>query len=55
MAFQTAEKEKIGSPTDAFSDVYDEMPERLRKQLEATRRHVEEHKEHYPLDRHLPF
>jgi len=54
-AFQQAENEKLGSPELAFTDVYDEMPPRLKRQLEETKQHVAKYQEHYPVDKHLPF
>lgn len=54
-AFQKAENEKLPSPTEAFLDIYAEMTPRIKKHLDQTKEHVEKYKEHYPLDKYLPF
>lgn len=48
--FQAAEKLKKPSPTHMLTDVYEEMPVHLQRQMDEMKKHVEKHKEHYPLD-----
>ncbi|XP_071490754.1 2-oxoisovalerate dehydrogenase subunit alpha, mitochondrial-like [Diadema antillarum] len=48
--FQAAEKRKKPSPSLMLTDVYEEMPPHLQNQLEEMKKHVEQYKEHYPLD-----
>ena len=48
LEFQKAEKLKKSSPSYMFTDVYDEMPVRLQKQMDDTKAHVEKYKQHYP-------
>ncbi|XP_051632429.1 2-oxoisovalerate dehydrogenase subunit alpha, mitochondrial-like isoform X3 [Manacus candei] len=48
-AFEQAEKEPKPPPHLLFSDVYREMPPRLRRQREELERHLETYGEHYPL------
>ncbi|NXI23425.1 ODBA dehydrogenase, partial [Sterrhoptilus dennistouni] len=48
-AFEQAEREPKPPPHLLFSDVYLEMPPRLRRQREELRRHLETYGEHYPL------
>ncbi|NXA16795.1 ODBA dehydrogenase, partial [Sapayoa aenigma] len=48
-AFEQAEREPKPPPHLLFSDVYLEMPPRLRKQREELERHLETYGEHYPL------
>ncbi|XP_063958742.1 2-oxoisovalerate dehydrogenase subunit alpha, mitochondrial-like [Lytechinus pictus] len=50
--FQAAEKRKKPSPTNMLTDVYEEMPDHLQKQLDEMKKHVEQYKEHYPLDQY---
>lgn len=54
MAFSEAESEKLGPYTSAYEDVYAEMTPRINKQLQNTIKHVEEHKQHYNLDKYKP-
>ena len=54
-AFERAEKKKKPSPTDLFTDVYDDVPLHLQRQMEQMKKHVTQHKEHYPLDVHQPM
>lgn len=49
-AFERAEKRLKPNPELLFTDVYDEMIPSLAKQREAMWRHVQQYKEHYPLD-----
>ncbi|XP_070578940.1 2-oxoisovalerate dehydrogenase subunit alpha, mitochondrial-like [Ptychodera flava] len=49
-AFQKAEKTLKPSPEELFKDVYDEMPENLKKQMEEMKQHVDQYTEHYPVD-----
>lgn len=51
-AFGEAEARKKPNPELMFTDVYDEMPPHLEKQLQAMKDHVAKHKEHYPLDQY---
>ncbi|XP_053824518.1 2-oxoisovalerate dehydrogenase subunit alpha, mitochondrial isoform X1 [Vidua chalybeata] len=48
-AFEQAEREPKPPPRLLFSDVYREMPPRLRRQREELERHLESYGEHYPL------
>ncbi|XP_039909977.1 2-oxoisovalerate dehydrogenase subunit alpha, mitochondrial [Hirundo rustica] len=48
-AFEQAEREPKPPPQLLFSDVYREMPPRLRQQREQLERHLETYGEHYPL------
>nr|XP_041568439.1 2-oxoisovalerate dehydrogenase subunit alpha, mitochondrial isoform X2 [Taeniopygia guttata] len=48
-AFEQAEREPKPPPRLLFSDVYREMPPRLRRQREELERHLETYGEHYPL------
>ncbi|NXQ22791.1 ODBA dehydrogenase, partial [Peucedramus taeniatus] len=48
-AFEQAEREPKPPPQFLFSDVYLEMPPRLRRQREELERHLETYGEHYPL------
>ncbi|NXD46936.1 ODBA dehydrogenase, partial [Copsychus sechellarum] len=48
-AFEQAEREPKPPPHLLFSDVYLEMPPRLRRQREELQRHLETYGEHYPL------
>ncbi|NXH61579.1 ODBA dehydrogenase, partial [Rhabdornis inornatus] len=48
-AFEQAEREPKPPPHLLFSDVYLEMPPRLRRQQEELERHLETYGEHYPL------
>ena len=45
---QVAEKRRKPSPTLMFTEVYAEMPARLRKQHEQMRAHVMKQEEYYP-------
>lgn len=49
-AFERAERRLKPRPDWLFTDVYDENPTGLQKQQEALQRHLEQYKEHYPLD-----
>uniref|UniRef100_A0A8C3MFZ2 2-oxoisovalerate dehydrogenase subunit alpha n=1 Tax=Geospiza parvula TaxID=87175 RepID=A0A8C3MFZ2_GEOPR len=48
-AFEQAEREPKPPPHLLFSDVYLEMPPRLRRQRQELQRHLETYGEHYPL------
>ncbi|XP_064258266.1 2-oxoisovalerate dehydrogenase subunit alpha, mitochondrial isoform X4 [Passer domesticus] len=48
-AFEQAEREPKPPPRLLFSDVYREMPPRLRRQRQELERHLEAYGEHYPL------
>ncbi|NXI79167.1 ODBA dehydrogenase, partial [Rhipidura dahli] len=48
-AFEQAEREPKPPPRLLFSDVYLEMPPRLRRQRAELERHLETYGEHYPL------
>ncbi|XP_071274826.1 2-oxoisovalerate dehydrogenase subunit alpha, mitochondrial isoform X4 [Agelaius tricolor] len=48
-AFEQAEREPKPPPRLLFSDVYLEMPPRLRRQRQELQRHLETYGEHYPL------
>ncbi|XP_013400822.1 2-oxoisovalerate dehydrogenase subunit alpha, mitochondrial-like isoform X2 [Lingula anatina] len=49
-AFQKAEKKKKPNPELMFSDVYDEVPLHLKRQMEEMKGHVSKYREYYPLD-----
>jgi 2-oxoisovalerate dehydrogenase E1 component alpha subunit len=51
-AFARAEAMKKPSPDLMFTDVYKEFTPHLQKQYEQMRRHVQQYKDHYPLDSH---
>ena len=48
-AFNDAEKRLKPNPELLFTDVYDEMPERLKQQMKEMKEHVTKYSEHYPL------
>ena len=54
-AFARAEKKKRPNPELLFTDVYDQMPPRIHKQMEDMKSHCTQYKEHYPLDLHEPM
>lgn len=54
-AFARAEKRKKPNPEMLFTDVYDEMPPRIQKQMESMKSHCTQYKEHYPFDDHVPM
>ncbi|XP_006813170.1 2-oxoisovalerate dehydrogenase subunit alpha, mitochondrial-like [Saccoglossus kowalevskii] len=43
-----AEKKLLPNPHEIFTDVYDELPERLKQQSESLQRHLKEYKDEYP-------
>lgn len=49
-AFERAERRLKPNPELLFTDVYQEMIPSLNKQRESLWRHVQQYKEHYPLD-----
>lgn len=49
-AFERAEKRLKPHPDLMFTDVYDEMTPQIVKQKDAMWRHIQQYKEHYPLD-----
>ncbi|KAG9333082.1 hypothetical protein JZ751_013506 [Albula glossodonta] len=49
-AFERAERRLKPRPELLFSDVYQEIPPNLEKQKESLWRHLQQYKEHYPLD-----
>ena len=49
-SFNRAEKKKKPSPTELFTDVYKELPQHLKLQMEQMKKHVTQYKDHYPLD-----
>lgn len=51
-AFSKAEKRKKPNPDFLFTDVYDTIPVHLKKQHQEMREHVNQYKEHYPLNNH---
>ncbi|EPB71269.1 dehydrogenase E1 component [Ancylostoma ceylanicum] len=53
-AFSDAEKQKLAHYHDMFEDVYKEMTPKLKRQREEFDAHLEEYKEHYPIDKCLP-
>uniref|UniRef100_A0A0N5BBE4 2-oxoisovalerate dehydrogenase subunit alpha n=1 Tax=Strongyloides papillosus TaxID=174720 RepID=A0A0N5BBE4_STREA len=53
-AFNNAEKVKKAHPNDMFNDVYKDLPEHIRKQMDEMNDHLKEYGEHYPLNQHSP-
>ncbi|KAL6725177.1 2-oxoisovalerate dehydrogenase subunit alpha [Ancylostoma duodenale] len=53
-AFSDAEKQKLAHYHDMFEDVYKEMTPKLKRQREEFDAHLEEYKEHYPIEKCLP-
>ncbi|KAK6746088.1 hypothetical protein RB195_012291 [Necator americanus] len=53
-AFGDAEKTKLSHYHDMFEDVYKEMTPSLKRQRDEFDAHMEEYKEHYPVDKCLP-
>lgn len=51
-AFAEAEGRKKPSPDSMFHDVYTDMHPSLKEQMQAMKKHVTEHKEHYPLEQY---
>ncbi len=49
-AFEKAEKRLKPNLELLFTDVYEEMTPTIAKQRDAMWRHVQQYKEHYPLD-----
>lgn len=49
-AFERAEKRLKPNPELMFTDVYQEVTPLLSKQRESMWKHVQQYKEHYPLD-----
>lgn len=49
-AFNQAEKLLKPNPEELFKDVYRDMTPHLEKQLQEMKKHVIQHKEHYPLE-----
>ncbi|GFN97149.1 2-oxoisovalerate dehydrogenase subunit alpha, mitochondrial [Plakobranchus ocellatus] len=54
-AFAKGENEKKGSPDSCFHDVYKEMPAHIEKQMNEMKQHVQQYKEHYPLEHFQPM
>ena len=48
--FHEAEKKKRAKPTDMFEEVYDKLPEHLKKQRDQMVQHVKLYKNEYPLE-----
>ncbi|XP_041352910.1 2-oxoisovalerate dehydrogenase subunit alpha, mitochondrial-like isoform X2 [Gigantopelta aegis] len=51
-AFAAAEPRKKPNPEYLFTDVYDKVPPHLQEQLKEMKKHVQQYKEHYPLEQH---
>lgn len=51
---QQSEKKLKPDWRELFHDVYDEMPENLRKQMKEMEEHVAKYKEHYPIKNFKP-
>lgn len=51
-AFAKAEKRKRPNPEFLFTDVYDDMPPHLQKQMDDMKKHVAKYPQGYPLDAH---
>lgn len=55
-AFMAAEKKQKLPVDTLIEDVYDKMPQRLQRQRQDLRRHLNLYAEHYPqLKDHLPM
>ncbi|CAH1792075.1 unnamed protein product [Owenia fusiformis] len=54
-SFGRAEKVLKPSPSELLTDVYDEMPEHLKRQNEQLKRHLDQYGEHYNLDIFKPI
>jgi len=52
-AFARAEKKQKPNWKEMFTEVYDEMPKDLRKQMEEMEKHVELYKDQYPLKNYV--
>ena len=50
-AFSRAEKKLKPSWKEMFTDVYDEMPSDLQRQMDEMERHVKMYKDQYPLEK----
>ena len=48
-SFNKAEKQLKPSPDTLFTDVYDKMPENLKKQMAEMKQQVKQYPEHYPV------
>uniref|UniRef100_A0A0K0DYT9 2-oxoisovalerate dehydrogenase subunit alpha n=1 Tax=Strongyloides stercoralis TaxID=6248 RepID=A0A0K0DYT9_STRER len=53
-AFNNAEKVKKAYPNDMFNDVYHELPNHIKKQMDEMNEHLKEYGQHYPLDQYSP-
>ncbi|OWF40037.1 2-oxoisovalerate dehydrogenase subunit alpha, mitochondrial-like [Mizuhopecten yessoensis] len=51
-AFAKAEKRKRPNPEFLFTDVYDDVPPHLQKQMDEMKQHVAKYPQHYPVDAH---
>ncbi|XP_033733719.1 2-oxoisovalerate dehydrogenase subunit alpha, mitochondrial-like [Pecten maximus] len=51
-AFARAEKRKRPNPEFLFTDVYDDVPLHLQKQMDDMKKHVAKYPQHYPTDAH---
>ncbi|XP_012276024.1 2-oxoisovalerate dehydrogenase subunit alpha, mitochondrial isoform X2 [Orussus abietinus] len=49
-AFAEAEKKPKPLWTELFTDVYHDMPNHIRKQMESMKNHLKEYSDHYPLN-----
>ena len=54
-SFNKAEKVKKPNPELLFTDVYDEVPLHLQKQLDHMKKHMAIYKDQYPLDQYEPM
>ncbi|CAI4232056.1 unnamed protein product [Auanema sp. JU1783] len=52
-AFNDAEKTKLAHYHDMFEAVYQDIPEKLKRQRSELDQHLEEYKEHYPTEKCL--
>ncbi|KAL3316315.1 hypothetical protein Ciccas_005041 [Cichlidogyrus casuarinus] len=54
-AFNRAEATKKPNPLHMFSDVYQDLTPRLRRQMEETKSHLAKYGQHYPIDLYDPI
>ena len=49
---QRARKVKLPPMEYLFTDVFDEMPQRLQQQWDQLKEHLAKYRQHYPVDKH---
>ncbi|KAK4883248.1 hypothetical protein RN001_006567 [Aquatica leii] len=53
-AFDAAEKKSKPHWSELFNDVYQEIPDHIRKQMEEMQQHIEQYKDQYPIKAYSP-